>query len=207
MVFRYDGNSHKAGIYKILNLINGRFYIGSCARFKERWREHELQLLRGKHSNAFLQNDFNKSGSNAYELIILELVEGTREARLASEQRYLDTYYDHQKTCYNIAQNALSREGSKSRNPESTKAKMSQSRLGRKRGPLSEETKKKIALAKFGKKHSEETKAKMALAKLGKKRPDTTKRLLENNPMKNGHTMETRQKIAESHKKRLFTIK
>jgi hypothetical protein len=61
-----------------------------------------------------------------------------------------------------------------------------------------------MAAAKRGRKHSEETKRKMSLAKLGKKRPDTRELMLRNNPMKNGHSEETKRKISESHKKRLI---
>jgi hypothetical protein len=47
---------------------------------------------------------------------------------------------------------------------EESLAKMRAARVGL--GPTSEETKRKISLAKTGKKHSEETKAKIRAAKL-----------------------------------------
>lgn len=205
MQFHYNGASNKGGIYKLVNSTNGRFYIGSCVRFKDRWRSHELALGRGKHGNPFLQHDFNKCGSDAYEFFVLEIVDGDKVTRLSVEQTYIDRLYDKQVLCYNIEKKTCSREGSRSRSPESTSARMSASRLGKKRDPHTAEAKEKMAAAKRGKKHSEETKRKMSLAKLGRKRPDTTERLLRDNPMKNGHTEEAKQKMRESHRKRLIT--
>jgi hypothetical protein len=54
---------------------------------------------------------------------------------------------------------------------EEAKAKMGLVKIGKKRGPLSEETKAKLSLAKKGRKTSEETKVKMRLAHKGKALP------------------------------------
>jgi group I intron endonuclease len=120
MIFDYNGFSQKGGVYRLLNLVNGRSYFGSCRRFKERWSEH-IRLLRiGKHRNLFLQHDFRKSGEQAFRFLILDVVEGDKTKRLAIEQQYLDCNYDNQNTCYNLDRYAHSREGSKARNPQAT---------------------------------------------------------------------------------------
>lgn len=40
-----------AGIYEICNTVNGKRYIGSSVRIKERWRDHRSALDGGKHEN------------------------------------------------------------------------------------------------------------------------------------------------------------
>lgn len=74
-------NSHldSGGIYKISNLMNGRFYYGSTRRFRTRWVEHQAALCRGKHTNVFLQRDFNKCGTGAFVIEVIEVIEGERE--------------------------------------------------------------------------------------------------------------------------------
>jgi len=107
MKFNYEGNSLKSGIYKILNTLNGRIYIGSAKEFKSRWKSHARHLKSGKHSNKYLQNDFNKCGAEAFEFHILELTEGTQEERKLREQVYIDQYHDKQEQCYNHRKDAF----------------------------------------------------------------------------------------------------
>lgn len=99
----YGGNANKSGIYKIINHSNGRFYIGSCKRFKQRASEHHGDLRTNRHSNKFLQNDWNKCDENCFEFIVVEVLEKSEEERRAKEQTLLDQSYDNQKNCYNIA--------------------------------------------------------------------------------------------------------
>lgn len=103
MEYKYEGNSLKSGIYKITNKLNGRIYIGSAKRFKERWSQHTQSLKRGKHSNKFLQADFNKSGEGAFVFEVIEVTEGKcKEERLLIEEGYLKQYYDKGNKCYNL---------------------------------------------------------------------------------------------------------
>lgn len=117
MQFNYQGHSLKSGIYKLTNITNDRIYIGSCKEFKARWSQHEKSLQTSKHTNTFLLNDFNKCGTEAFVFEVLEVVEGTKEERLAREQFYIDQLYDKQKQCYNIRKEAVSREGSRNKQP------------------------------------------------------------------------------------------
>jgi group I intron endonuclease len=111
MQFNYEGHSLKSGVYKLTNLSNQRFYIGSCKRFKERWKEHQRTLVAQKHHNRYLLSDFNKCGSEAFVFEVLELVEGTKEERLEREQFYLDLLFDNQNLCYNLRKEACTPEG------------------------------------------------------------------------------------------------
>ena len=94
MEFRYEGKSLKAGIYKITNTQNGRIYIGSAKEFKRRWKQHFKSLETNKHHNKFLQADFVKCGEQAFLFEVLEVVEGTREERLAKEEVYLKQWFE-----------------------------------------------------------------------------------------------------------------
>ena len=55
-----DGSLNCAGVYKIINLHNGKWYVGSTStRLRRRFITHRRRLLKNSHSNAHLQNSFN----------------------------------------------------------------------------------------------------------------------------------------------------
>ena len=112
MEYRFEGNANKSGVYKIVNKINDRVYIGSAKTFKTRWHGHAASLRRQKHGNKYLQADFNKCGEEAFVFEVLEVVEGTKQDRLIAEQRYIDFYYGKNK-CYNLKKDASSPHGAK----------------------------------------------------------------------------------------------
>ena len=62
----------KSGIYKILNIINNKIYIGSAVNIDRRWSEHKSLLTNNKHHSKYLQNSFNKYGT---ENFLFEVVE------------------------------------------------------------------------------------------------------------------------------------
>lgn len=69
-----------SGIYKITNLINGKFYIGSSVDCKRRWkREYNIHLCRA----------FQKYGKENFSFEIIEECE--RKILFQREQYYLDT--------------------------------------------------------------------------------------------------------------------
>jgi len=78
-----------SGIYKIVNKINGKYYVGSSNdlfyRIKHR---HFNSLLKNTHPNKYLQNAWNKYGSDNFQFIIVEYVEPQK--LLVIEQMYLD---------------------------------------------------------------------------------------------------------------------
>lgn len=76
-------------VYRIVNLLDKKFYIGSSKR-SERWREHRYHLRRGTHVNAYLQAAWNLHGERAFSFEILEKgvsIENIYER----EQHWLDT--------------------------------------------------------------------------------------------------------------------
>lgn len=62
------------GIYKIVNIINNKCYIGSSVNVRKRCREHILRLRSNKHPNDYLQNSFIKYGENNFIFEHLEEV-------------------------------------------------------------------------------------------------------------------------------------
>ena len=75
---RYNGNSKRAGIYSVVNKLNGRMYIGSTHWFEDRWMAHLRALRKNNHHNRFMQNDYNKSGECNFVFDIVEVVPGSQ---------------------------------------------------------------------------------------------------------------------------------
>lgn len=126
-----------SGIYRIVNKLNGKSYIGSSVRLERRWSEHRLLLRNNKHHSPHLQRSWNKHGEENFAFEIILDVEDKNNL-IAWEQIWMDVL----KPEYNICQVAGSRLGAK----------------------CSEEARAKMSAAKKGKTHSEETKAKMRRA-------------------------------------------
>ena len=86
------------GIYKIINVKNNKYYIGSTQEsFLIRWKNHIGALRRNTHKNSHLQNAYNKYGEESFVFNILETC--NKEECLNREQIYLDNI---DKNSYNI---------------------------------------------------------------------------------------------------------
>lgn len=116
------GVGNCGGVYRILNKLNGRVYIGSTSRFKDRARKHINDLKANRHQNMFMQNDFNKCGEDCFVFEVIEVITtDIKEDRLLCEQRFIDQFYDNQKNCYNItprANDIRGKRNGKAINPE-----------------------------------------------------------------------------------------
>lgn len=62
-------------IYKIINTVNGKFYVGSTGNMYERTRGHRNLLRRGRHHCKHLQAAWNKYGERAFVFVVVEKVE------------------------------------------------------------------------------------------------------------------------------------
>ena len=60
------------GIYKIVNLINNKMYIGQSSDIYKRWKEHKKNLRRNLHVNKCLQAAVNKYGLENFRFDIIE---------------------------------------------------------------------------------------------------------------------------------------
>lgn len=59
--------NEKLTVYKILNKVTGKYYIGSSVNFEVRKFEHIGMLRNKKHHNKFLQFDWNKYGEANFD--------------------------------------------------------------------------------------------------------------------------------------------
>lgn len=178
MQFNFNGNANKAGVYKLINVKSGKFYIGSTYKFKQRWAEHRRQLESGKHTNTYLLNAFKQDDTGNFVFEILDIIADKIE-RLAKEQEYLNKWYDKQDNCYNLCDRAFSREGKTSKNPQLTHERIMANRVGMLGKHHTEETKEKIRLAHCGVPKvpcSEAKKLAIGKANKGRKRPDNIAR-------------------------------
>jgi group I intron endonuclease len=153
-------------VYRITNIINNKFYIGSTKHFATRKREHIYALNKKIHRNNYLQKAWNKYGQDSFKFEILE-ENIAQENLLIREQYYLDNLKSYiREIGYNINPTAGSNLG----------FKMPKSAI------------EKIRLANTGKRHSEETRKKISEVQKGKKRKFISKLLTskkcrgENNP-------------------------
>src|SRR3989304_452271 len=142
-----------SGVYRIVNIITHKSYVGSSENIYCRWDKHKSTLKNNKHTNPKLQNSYNKHGIDAFMFIIIQQCDSDNKTLEIFEQKWIDII-DSYHNGYNCIEKAsrdncvLSQE---------TKNKMSESGKGR---ILSEEHKRKISEANKGKKHSEESKEK-----------------------------------------------
>lgn len=92
----------KGGVYKILNKVNGRVYIGSSKRIDKRIKRHQHELKTGTHHNKFLQNDFNKLEKEmmSFEFSVIEY-EDDYENRIKLEYKYIELFSKEKDRCYN----------------------------------------------------------------------------------------------------------
>lgn len=86
-------------IYKIINLVNDKFYVGSTTNKKVRFREHRKQLRGNRHHCKHLQAAWNKYGEEKFTFVVVEEV--PIEQNLAqAEDKWLQEHYG-KPYCYN----------------------------------------------------------------------------------------------------------
>jgi group I intron endonuclease len=195
-----------SGIYAIINIHNGKQYVGSAVDLWKRWRLHRNQLDAGIHHSRILQRAWNKYGSKSFSFRVIEKVEN-KECLLEREQYWLDTLRTADPSNgYNISPTAHSTLGVK-RSKEFIR-NMVLKRNGRRRSEemkkrvketgcykivsqkltgriISEETRKKLREANIGKIVSVEVRTKISKAHIGSKRSE-----------------ESRQRMREAQRKR-----
>ena len=171
------------GIYKIINVINNKFYIGSAVNFSRRKARHFSELRHNKHNNSKLQNAWNKYGEQAFVFVTVEEV-FDKKLLLEVENRWLKEHVGKD-YCYNIGVDAtapmlgMSGEASPTwgykHTPEAI-AIITSSSTGRKQGP---ETIRLKTAHLIGKPRSSAVRAKISATLsgegnywYGKKRPD-----------------------------------
>ena len=69
----------KSGIYRIRNLTNNKFYIGSAVNLNKRKNQHFHYLRNNKHHNKPLQNSYNKYGESSFIFNMTAVLKGYRK--------------------------------------------------------------------------------------------------------------------------------
>lgn len=80
-----------SGIYKIVNKIDNKVYIGQSIDLNKRQKCHFNDLLRGTHPNNHLQSAFNKYG---YDNFYFEIIEKCDRDKLNDREIYYINHYD-----------------------------------------------------------------------------------------------------------------
>lgn len=117
----------KSGVYKIFMISSGKIYVGSSQDVFRRKREHFYTLKNHKHSNIYLQRNYNKYGIEDFVFEVLELckIENLQE----KENYYINLYNS---TCdkigFNLMPIAYSSRGYKHSDESRERLKISQSK-------------------------------------------------------------------------------
>ena len=86
------------GVYKITNLENGKFYIGSAAvSFSKRFSNHKCLLHLNKNPCIYLQRAYNKSKDKSFIFTILECCK--KENCIIREQYHIDQHIPEYNVC------------------------------------------------------------------------------------------------------------
>ncbi len=124
--------SKNIGVYKIINNVNNKIYIGSTGNkggFNKRFSQHLELLRKNKHHSIHLQRAWNKYGEKSFKFEIIEIIDNVLMI-LDREQFYIDNYKSYDINLgYNICKIAGSSLGIK-KTPEQI-LKMSEFRKGK----------------------------------------------------------------------------
>lgn len=141
-------NDNISGIYKILNIVNKKFYIGSSCNMYKRKKEHLRQLELNKHHSIKLQRAYNKYGKDNF---VFEIVEYVNKKDLLKREQYWIDKLDAVKNGYNV--------NNKANKPPSKNGKIPWNKG--KKNVYTKETLEKMSKAKINKKITEEHKNKI----------------------------------------------
>ena len=169
---------HVSGIYRIINVVSGRFYVGSSESIYRRFEAHRRHLRAGKHTNVGLQLSWSKHGESAFKFEILQRVEPDGLRLL--ERRILVPLLSHP-ACCNMHDETYTFPRTGAKHSDETKALISakvQAAIAEGRGGKfipSEETRAKMSAALMGNKNAkghgrtEDHRRKLSAAMKGKK--------------------------------------
>lgn len=197
-------------IYKIRNVVNGKFYVGSAKDTRVRFRQHRKLLRKGTHHCKHLQAAWNKYGEDVFKFEVVERLSSWEELEPAEDRWLLE--HVGQPYCYNIGRSARAPWRGVFGSDHPNYGKVTSESV---KQLLSEATKEQWRTAdpRTGKRHSEGVKKKMAAkvqqavaeGRAGKFIPseETRRKMsesLKGNQNAKGHVRseEHRRKLAES---------
>ena len=181
----------KSGIYRIHCTTNKKDYVGQSVNIKQRLRQHRANLRNKHHRNQILQRTFDKYGEGAFEFTVL-----THCEILLLDQ--FEICWIGQLNC--ATPNGFNLKGggeSLHTCSVETRKKMSIARTGRK---ASKETKLKMSKALTGRIVTKATRDKLSKSNKGNKASGATKRKLSIAATGKKASEETRLKMSQAHK-------
>ena len=141
------------GLYKITNIVNGKFYIGSSIDIQRRWRDGHISKLNcGNHDNLHLQRAWNKYGQTRFKFELYRICTPTN--LLGEEQKELDCWVGNP-MCYNMRKSATCPVAPGEHRTEEVKRKISDTQKGKPR--WNKQQRKQMGVQRKGRKHSNET--------------------------------------------------
>lgn len=181
-------------IYKIINVKNGKFYVGSTTNLYERFRNHRKMLRGSRHHCKHLQASWNKYGEDSFVFVIVETLDNDVNL-FETEELWLDEHFG-KPYCYNSGKSAHApMRGLVGKNNPSFGKIISQEQ----REAISKKLKEFYAAnpanhPRYGKRHTPETIEKIKLNRKGK--------MAGENHYKYGKTLsdEVKQKISAAQK-------
>lgn len=180
-------------LYRIINLLNGKIYIGQTNDGKYRWRQHRYFAKNPERTGQYIHHAMAKHG---IENFIYELIATCRTQEDANEvESLLITQYNTRDKGFGYNLTARRAYGGHS---EETKAKISAGNKGKQRSEetkslIAENTKKQMESGnhpRLGKKHSEESRQKMVESSKGQ--------VAWNKGLTGCFSEETKQKMSEA---------
>ena len=170
-------------IYKISNIIDGKFYFGKATNINDRWAQHKYQ---SKTGTTPLYKAIRKDGYDQFKIEIIN--EYINEVECLREERKLIIFnkQHNRENIYNVSDGGEGPSGFRhsqkslelmSINIKKRWTEQKHPRLG---VPVSDETRKKQSIAHTGKKLSEETKQRISSSNKNKILSDLTKSLIGN---------------------------
>jgi group I intron endonuclease len=185
-------NKNQAGVYQLIHIKSGKYYIGSSNNISKRFSYYFNKKYLEQNKSMYICKALALYSYSGFSLTILKYVdisnkskEEARKLILEREQFYIDFLGPE----YNINPIAGSRLGSKA--SAETIAKNSKASKGR-YNPM------------YGRIHSEETKHRMSLSLKGKIFSEETRKLLREARAKQIITEETKDKISKSLSKKVY---
>jgi len=165
-------------VYLVTNKINGKRYVGQTVNTLEiRWGQHESHSLNIKRAEPFMCA-LRKYGTENFEIKSLARCETMQELN-HREEYYIELLGTMAPVGYNVQPG-----GNNKRMHPDTKKKISLAKIGKKLPPFTEEHKRKISEANKGQNLggtlSEETRRKISIANSGERNPGFGKRPSEN---------------------------
>jgi group I intron endonuclease len=176
-------------IYKVINVVNGKIYIGKTKQTLEKRKKSHLKKSRHKEIDkmTFFHRAIRKYGPENFHWDIIETLPNGTDEELCLRERYFIKQYDSncREKGYNLTEGGDGVRRSGWKHHEETKEKIGNSNRGRHRTPEqklkmrlatlkamenwrpSPEQLERMRLRELGKKHSQETKRKQSENQIG----------------------------------------